>query len=577
MKLLKLHIQEEFKSLHKDFSLDFHKNLDSMDTFQPFCFAGLNGSGKSNLLEALAEIFYHLEFCVAKFRPQSFDKHFRRHKSTPDAYTLEYLIGRHDQSAYTLPNFYRVIITKTKDAKKEEDNEPKMFIQEYPFKDENKQKNISLIPSKNNEEVAEGKTYLPDLVVAYSSGENETLSLPFIKNRLVNFDKYCEEYKKDIIYTEPESSLVYIDEGMSQAVLLAALLFEDEQTLKPLKKELGILKIQSFSIHLNNQRLRQEIEITEKPFLFHIESILDQLKKCATSWYEQPKDILGEGGKIHSVISIDFYADEATKTAFKKHFKSSFELFRFFQVLYELNSNIVSESIKEEVYSSKGSYTKGKLPVAAPIDTIFHFLDYKILKKIKGKKEPKALLLREFSDGEQQFLHTIGICLMLKERRTLLLLDEPETHFNPAWRSKFIKILNDSIEAGQPKKLTNGDFNVHLRKDVILTSHSPFIISDCMPNNVIFFDRHKETELIEAKSAKEMDIKTFGMSVETILDELFNYNQSIGDWSNEELLKIQFDSIKTEADKNGLKKKLRILGPSIEKDLVLAKLNRLEL
>ena len=186
-------------------------------------------------------------------------------------------------------------------------------------------------------------------------------------------------------------------------------------------------------------------------------------------------------------------------------------------------------------------------------------------------------MLREFSDGEQQFLHTIGICLMLKDRRTLLLLDEPETHFNPSWRAKFIKILNDSIYAGRLKNLPNGDFNVHLLKDVILTSHSPFIISDCMPNNVIFFDRHKETELVEAKSAKELEFNTFGTSVETILDELFDYNQSIGDWSNEELLKIQFDSIKTETDKKELKKKLRVLGPSIEKDLVLAKLNRLEL
>lgn len=577
MKLLNLTIQDEFRSLHKGFSIDFHKNLDAMDTFQPFCFAGLNGSGKSNVLEALASIFYHLEFCVSKFRPNSFDKHFKRHISTPDAYKVEYLIGRNNQRAYTLPNFYRVIITKKNSAKKEEDNEPKMFIQEYPFNDSVEKKEISLKPSKNNEEAAEGKSYLPDLVVAYSSGENETLSLPFIKNRLINFDKYCEDYKKDIVFDEPESSLIFIDEGMSQAVLLAALLFEDDKTLKPLKKELGILKLQSFTIHLNNQRLSQEIEITEKPLLFHIESILEQLKKCASSWYTQPKDILGEGGKIHSVTSLDFYVDDATKTAFKTHFSTSFELFRFFQVLYELNSNIVSESIKEEVYSSKGFYTKGKLPVAAPIDTVFHFLDYKILKKIKGKKEPKALLLREFSDGEQQFLHTIGICLMLKERRTLLLLDEPETHFNPAWRAKFIKILNDSIEAGQLRNLPNGDFNLHLLKDVILTSHSPFIISDCMPNNVVFFDRHKETELVEAKSAKEMDIKTFGMSVETILDELFNYNQSIGDWSNETLLEIEFDNIKTEADKKALKKKLRILGPSIEKDLVLAKLNRLDL
>ncbi len=577
MKLLNLTIQEEFRSLHKGFNIDFHKGIDSMDTFQPFCFAGLNGSGKSNVLEALASIFYHLEFCVSKFRPQNFDMHFKRHISTPDAYTLQYLIGKNNGDSYTLTNFYKVTIKKTNHYKKAEDNEPKLFIQEYPFDESVDKKEISMLPSENNDVSAEAKDYLPDLVVAYSSGENETLSLPFIKNRLINFDKYCEDYKKTIVFDEPESSLIYIDEGMSQAVLLAALLFEDKTTLKPLKKELGILKLQSFTIHLNNQRLNQDADITERPLLFHIKTILDNLKKCASSWYEQSKDILGEGGKIHSVINLDFYVDDATKAAFKKHFSTSFELFRFFQVLYELNSNVVSESIKEEVYSSKGFYTKGKLPVAAPIDTVFHFLDYKILKKIKGKKEPKALLLREFSDGEQQFLHTIGICLMLKDRRTLLLLDEPETHFNPSWRAKFIKILNDSIYAGRLKNLPNGDFNVHLLKDVILTSHSPFIISDCMPNNVIFFDRHKETELVEAKSAKELEFNTFGTSVETILDELFDYNQSIGDWSNEELLKIQFDSIKTEADKKELKKKLKVLGPSIEKDLVLAKLNRLEL
>ncbi|AEE19690.1 restriction system-associated AAA family ATPase [Dokdonia sp. 4H-3-7-5] len=574
MKLLNLTIQDEFRSLHKGFSINFHKNLDSMDTFQPFCFAGLNGSGKSNVLEALASIFYHLEFCVAKFRPNSFDKHFKRHVSTPDAYTLQYIIVQKDSP--DLNRSYKVTITKKNNQKKKEDNEPQLFIQKYPYTDAVEKHKISMHPSKNNEAPAEAKYYLPDLVVAYSSGENETLSLPFIKNRLINFDNYCEDYKKNIVFKEPESSLIYIDESMSQAVLLAALLFEDVKTLKPLRKELGIQSLESFSIQLYNQGIpfENEKEIVYNPILLHINEILNDLKKCATCWNEFDDDIeKDEYTGPFNILKLDFYVNEATKTAFKNYFSTSFELFRFFQVLYELNSSIVSESIKEEVYSSKGFYTKGKLPVAAPTDTVFHFLDYKILKKIKGKKKPKALLLREFSDGEQQFLHTIGICLMLKERRTLLLLDEPETHFNPAWRAKFIKILNDSIEAGN---LKNGA-NVHLLKDVLLTSHSPFIISDCMPNNVIFFDRDKKTELVEAKSAKELEFNTFGTSVETILDELFNYNQSIGDWSNETLMEIEFDNIKTEADKKALKKELRILGPSIEKDLVLAKLNRLDL
>ena len=59
MKLLNLTIQEEFRSLHKGFSIDFHKNLESMDTFQPFCFAGADRQ----------EPVCHCAGCFAVFLP----------------------------------------------------------------------------------------------------------------------------------------------------------------------------------------------------------------------------------------------------------------------------------------------------------------------------------------------------------------------------------------------------------------------------------------------------------------------------------------------------------------------------
>src|ERR1700730_17805417 len=102
MKLLRLtlgNISENFRSLHPGFDINFHSiaNEDAMEHFRPFCFAGLNGSGKSNVLEALSMIFYHLEFCVARYKPESFQKHFRKESCTPDAFTLEYLIGQYDR------------------------------------------------------------------------------------------------------------------------------------------------------------------------------------------------------------------------------------------------------------------------------------------------------------------------------------------------------------------------------------------------------------------------------------------------------------------------------------------------
>lgn len=561
MKLLKLELGEQFRSLHKGFNLEFHKlttkGYSSMMEFQPFCFAGLNGSGKSNVLEALASIFYHLEFCVAKFRPISFEKHFDRKKSTPDIYKLEYLISNKDDG--TIQNYKSSSLVT---IIKEKNKEPKMTIQKYPFDDIEKARLIPFIPPIGDSTISEGKMYLPDLVVGYSSGENEILSLPFIKNRLVHLDEYKEAIKDDRDFIEPETSLVYIDEEMSQAVLLACLIFEDRETLKPLKKELGILGIQSFRMNLHNHfiELINKKENKELPILNHIDVIFEKLKKCTPFHFKSNNNDVER-------ITIDFLIDENTKKAFREHFDSAFELFRVFQLLYELNNFSIHEKTKEEVYKSKGVYTDGKIPIPELSDKVFYFLDYMILKKIKGEDEPKELLLREFSDGEHQFIHTIGISIMLKSKRTLLLLDEPETHFNPGWRAKFIKVLNDSIQSGGANNFL---------KDVILTSHSPFVISDCLPNNVIFFKRNKKTKKIEPKSASSLDFNTYGTSVDIILDELFGYSQSIGDLSNSVLERVDFDAIKTLEDKENAKKKLRHLGDSIEKDLILAKINRVD-
>lgn len=511
MKLLSLEINDQFRSLHPGFKVEFHKlndkGLDSMIQFQPFCFAGLNGSGKSNVLEALASIFYHLEMCVAKYRPDSFQKHFRRNTCAPDAFELKYLTCSNSKKDYVL--FLSDIVTITKEKGKE----PVMFVEPAPFSrlKDVKGRKISLKPSDRSQESAPGKEFLPDLVVGYSSGENEILSLPFIKNRLIHFDEYKEAVINNYEFIEPETSLLYVDEEMSQAVLLACMLYEvPETTLKPLRDELGILGIQSFRMNLNNQALiisEDEKGATTRPILQHIKKQLDNLKSCTPFNYVSTETINGV-----EVTTIDFFVDDNTKKEIKKYFKNSFELFRFFQLLYELNVNIIGKGTKEEVYKSRGFYTDGKLPSAGPEDRVFYFLDYMILKEENGNINER--LLREFSDGEHQFLHTMGICLMLKDRRTLLLLDEPETHFNPKWRAEFIQILNSSIKAGG----TN-----NFLKDVLLTSHSPFIISDCMPDKVLFFTKD-ENKKLEAKNATDLGLKTYGSSVDYILKNFFGTN-----------------------------------------------------
>jgi restriction system-associated AAA family ATPase len=412
------------------------------------------------------------------------------------------------------------------------------------------------------EQRSSGKSFLPELVVGYSSGENEILSIPFIKSRLIHFDEYAQSCLRGEKFTKPESSLVYIDSEMSQAVLLACLIFENENTLKPLRDELGIHGLRSFRMHLGNHVMNigdREGGLHKYPVLNQIEDRIQVLRNIATSFFEEPINEETDENSIKEqqryVLTLDFYVDETMNEALRDVFRSSIEMFQFFQLLYELNNNFlepanITGGIKEEVYKSAGFYTDGKLPKPGPENMVFFFLDFMIRKKVNGLEEPIELLLREFSDGEHQFLHSMGICLLLKDKRTVMLLDEPETHFNPDWRSKFINVLNKSMEAG-------GGNN--LMKDILLTSHSPFIISDCKRDNVFVF---RNGEVFHPK------INTFGASVGLVMDEVFLKDDTISDFAKEEILRLRGLPANTLDEINNVKEASRSVGESAEKVLL---------
>lgn len=586
MKLLSFSIPENienigFRSLKPGFEIYFHNEWSkvSMSRFSPFCFAGLNGSGKSNVLEALANIFYHLEVMSARILPDSLrnQENFKRNECVVDVFKLEYLIGLKDTPSESIESLTKVVITKVSRQ------EPKMHVKPYPFDDETITSEIFF--RAGDDSSAPTKSFLPDHVIGYSSGENELLSLPFIKSRFLQLDEFKEATKTGIRqYQEPENSLIYIDNDMSQAVLLVCLLLESETTLAPLRdvNNTGILGLRRFTIYLTYQHFDfQEDDETVFKILEgtlirpetseELPKQIEKLKQCATCWYED-----GDG------ISLDYYVNNATKDAFKAHFGNAFELFQLFHLFYILNNHFVKKENVEDVYRSKGNYTDWKIPVGGPADDAFYFLKYYLIKQEKKSNKIFDLLLRDLSDGEHQFLHTTAICLMLKSKRTLLLLDEPETHFNPSWRAKFIKILNDSIEASQEKVEENIEdkskllkSNIHLRKDILLTSHSPFIISDCMPDNVVLFER-KDDGAVTARKVSELDnaFNTYGTSVELILDKLFGYNQSIGDLSYSDIEAIDVKSANSVDEIEKVKAELRKFGESIEKDMVLAQLNK---
>lgn len=561
MKLISLKIRENFRSLPANFEIRFLEDCQNIDLtdFRPICMVGLNGCGKSNVLEALAHIFYHLELCVAVNLPQNIQSEgvFSKTGGVIQSYHLEYLWYQSSKGSFDLNDAKIIVIDK------KPDRAPQMSVSSVDGTGASK---VSLYSSAINNMSAEGRKYLPKYVVAYSSGENETLSIPFIKSRLLHLDEF-REYTFNGYDGTPttENGLIYVDANMSQAILLCCLLFEDEKTLSSIRNidNTGICGIKRFRMSLReNFFSTQSFGENGKESYFKIlyNTLFQKLGACATmSW----RDKSGE----NDVIYYDFYVNESTKKAFKQHFKSGIECFLAFRLLYELNYHKIGIEKEKEIYGSQGIYTEGKYSLPGPEEDTFHFLDFFISKQISKAGECKDILLKGFSDGEHQFIHTMAICLLLKDSDSLILLDEPETHFNPNWRSRFISMLDEALQNGCSNS-RNDIMTCNILKEVLITSHSPFIISDCLPHHVLILRKDEKGNTV-AESASRRAISTYGTSVNVLTAEIFGNSDSIGQRAYMEMQKIKD---RASDNKAAIREINQLFGQSIDKLIAISEL-----
>ncbi len=568
MKLLSLRIDSRFRNLDKGFEIQFHQldKFDEMTDFNPFCLVGLNGCGKSNILEALAQIFYHIELCVGKHLPKVLRQGaiFNPRQCAVNAFTLKYLALSSEVNSVSQSQTFLVTISKKDNVGPIMTVMSKGDAPMMKFDLDNVQISLSSLI----------KSFLPQYVVAYSSGENETLSIPFIKSRFIHLFEFQENVVNDVVdYSSPENSLIYVDANMSQAILLCCLLFEDKSTLSSLAdyKYTGILSVKKFRMHLREQTFKEDGKHEYSYFKLFTrklhdaggidKSLFEILKDISTiSWYD-------ESDKSYY---FDFWVDEATKEAFKYYFHTAMDCFQMFRLLYELNNYGVTLDKQREIFGSTGVYTDGKFGTPGSDDDVFHFLDFYLVKKLDEQGDEKELLLKEFSDGEHQFIHTMAICLLLKDSDSLILLDEPETHFNPSWRSHFVSILDETLRNACLNLKQHDGRYVNFMKDVLITTHSPFIISDCQADNVIIVK--KDGNHAKAEKASDLGIKTYGASTSFIQAKIFGSTDTIGGKAYGDMVQM---GKKENIDKDDLMDEINeTFGESMEKMIVLGKIRR---
>ncbi len=599
MKLIRLKLNEPFRSLQAGFELHFLREWDyeRAAEFNPYCLVGRNGSGKSNVLEALAAIFYHVECIYLAYKPDDFEfskednpRGFQAENSYPDAFELEYFFPVHTYTALVPGEAGVAFGTSNQDVFGLRNND---MARIQIAKEKGKAPDVLWLNRNEIESDAsesrlnrtEVKKFLPTFILGYSSGENEILSLPFFKMRFIHFDEYLDRLTKSLDYMQiPEGRLVYLDKQFSQAILLCNFLMQRD-LLQPFEDVIGLRAIEEFQIVIRRhhyepmqeeylrglseeeaaKEINKEVELTsnlkktrkmkkekgeegdkgeEENNEYQLVGAIEKLKMCSTASYEDPET---------NTLYLDYWVNDATRKAFRFHFEDALTLFQTFQILLTLNLYTIKRETKKELYQSDKLYVSETIPVPPVEERIIQFTDFHVRKH--GLND--LILNKALSDGEHQFLHTLGLCLLFKDQPNLFLLDEPETHFNPDWRASFISRLRECLERDQSK---------NVMREMLITSHSPFIVSDSREENVLIFEKDDQTNQV---SCRRPDFNTFGASVNQITIKIFNKPETIGGYAHSKLKELETRFEDGEDGEKLIKEANRMLGDSVEKILFI--------
>ncbi len=538
MKLLRVHIisAKTCGGLLDGLDLWLRSPLSEYSGFDPLCLIGPNGAGKSQFLQVLAEIFqcvFHK--CISEEE---------RLEGNPDLqFELEYLIHPDDEQ---LP--VRVRISRKASARKR----PTLIIER---RDEEEYEWIDC-------DLKDPKTraLLPEKIIGYTSGDNETLSLPFLVSR----SGYADEVGGGALNAAmrdrpiPDTRLMLIDYGTHLEVLVANLLLGDAPQWVALLQDAQLKDLHSFRCIVQlahraapklpsrkgSQNSRKGVQLTKE-----LEKYLDHLKRCATCYtYEEQTE----------TYTFDYWINDQTREAFRAFWNNTLDLYSSFHKLAMLNDlALPRETRKRFQKETKERRFASRLPEPQDEDKVFRFERVMFKAGRTGKVDYVSL-----SDGEHQLGQILGTFCMLSSANVLFLLDEPESHFNPQWRVKFIsRILDLPTKDGDRRKSSKAT-----EQECLLTTHSPFVPSDMHRKKVFIFSKDEEGKI----QVENPDIETFGTTFDTIIEECFNVRPPIS--------KIPLDKI-TELmqseNPEDIREGMQHLGDTVEKAFLADRLRQL--
>ena len=460
---------------------------------------GQNGTGKSNLIEALITIIRDVDLD----RDAAFD------------YTLEYEIRGH---------VVRIQADLTKQRR------PFVWVDGDRLSQDYLNKNDP--PEKSPRDERRGPRLLPSHVFAYYSGRNERIEALF-QDHQKRFNRLQEITTDEVLpeqllsnFKATESDIRAIQEarqrretrmkqvgddrlrrlfycrgGHSQLVLLACLLSDDPVFQKVLRN-LNIESLESALFVLKEPyRLREkrrsgkfdEVELNEGDPRF---------------WYARGSVVSEFLDSLWQVAWAPIEQEVTQQIDFRGRTEKQRQLFLYVpnQVKLQDLGRLVGGT------DSFFRYAEG-----AYIGDLIEEVRITVKKRVDGNDgHDGKVSFTQLSEGELQMLTVLGLMRITREDHCLFLLDEPDTHLNPIWKLRYFDDIEGVLNQG-------GEALMQGASQVLITTHDPMMVGSLKREQVHILRRQGQKTVVDTP-----DEHPQGMGVTGLLkSELFGLTSTL--------------------------------------------------
>lgn len=501
-------------------------------------FVGLNGSGKSNALEAVGLIFSHL---AADLSPGfEFDIEYELRGNIVRITNQPGRLGGALKARPVAP-VDAALLVRPRDAKK--------WAAEHV----------------RTEWATSGDAVIPGRVVGYSTGPNSGLQWALsrsiekiVRNTLGEFEgeprpagisesewQENRQAKRDALrrryeayLDNPDTLFLGSDDALSAVLpLLAHEGFEDPAELRTyLDRRQSILE-------------RVGLDLTEPLPSFSLRIAGDWQRKLTPPRAKLLKALLSQATLTRAIVP-----DPASDGALS-------ELSPDFYAVFDVDEQFRRQTLPREAM------------MPTPLSLFEELLAWRrqgalqalnlILKKANAED---LLAVNALSDGEFLYLGRYSLLLMLRDvGDCLILLDEPETHFNDQWKVEIVRDINRLLAHDRRPRTSQ------FKNEVIICTHSDLTLTDADPRQVYVFTE----ELAEDGGPSRIVVRkprfsTFAANLQEVSNGLFEKSASIGAYSRN-----QVESALERGSEKAIRQLLKTVGPGFYRFRLREKLSQL--